>query len=120
MKVVGDLPRLRRARAYALRVEPASVTADDLDLGTLLEPFRCALSGAGPQHIDDGPALQVDDNRPLVEAVALAPIVNGDGAERIAAAIHPRMPLELPKNGCALAAMPKRPSSLSLTRPPAA
>ncbi len=99
MKAVGDLPRLRRALAYALRVEPASITADNLDLGTLLEPFRCLFSGAGPQHIDDGPALQVNDDRPIVESLALAPIVNCNDAERIGAAIRSRTPLELPKNG---------------------
>jgi hypothetical protein len=65
MEAVSDLLGLGRALTNSLCVEPASIAADDLDLGMLREPFRCLLRRSDRQHVKDVATLQINDDRPI-------------------------------------------------------
>ena len=58
--MVGDLSRLRRSLARALRIQTAPIAADDFDFRMLLKPFGCPGSCAILQNIDDLAPLKVD------------------------------------------------------------
>ena len=70
MEAVSDLLGLGRALTNSLCVEPASIAADDLDLGMLREPFHCLRRRSDRQHVNDVATLQINDDRPIGDANA--------------------------------------------------
>jgi len=99
MEAVSDLLGLGRALTNSLCVEPASIAADDLDLGMLREPFRCLLRRSDRQHVDDVATLQINDDRPIGETLAPAPVVNACDPNWQSAGARNDMTLEMPQNG---------------------
>lgn len=63
MEPISDLTRLRRTLARSLRVQPASVSADDLDRRVPLQPSRRTRNAPVAKNVDNHAALQVDDHR---------------------------------------------------------
>jgi hypothetical protein len=120
METISHLPCPRRTLTRALRIEPASVPADNLDFGMSLEPSRCLLDRADGQHVNDIPALQVHDDRAIGKALAPAPVVDccyPNGGRRAACTY---MPLEPPQNGIVACRHSQTGQQPFADRPPAA
>ena len=80
MPPVGHLNRSGRPDCNATGIFGRTVTGDDLDLGSLLQPAGQCCRAAVGQQVDDTMPLQIDDNRAVAAPFALRPIVNADGA----------------------------------------
>lgn len=62
MEPISDLARLLRTLARSLRVQPASVSADDLDRTVPLQPSRDTRNAPVAKDVYNQTALQVDDH----------------------------------------------------------
>ena len=80
MKAVGDLLCLRSPVPRSLSIKPAPVPADDLDFWMLPEPFCGFLHRSFWLHLDNFPALQIDDDRSIAIASAPAPVINANNS----------------------------------------
>jgi hypothetical protein len=60
MEPISDLTRLRRTLASSLRVQPTSVSADELDRRVLLQASRRTRRAPVVKDVDSQTALQVD------------------------------------------------------------
>ncbi len=79
MKVVSDLPRLRRPPEGSLSIEAAAIPADDLDFRMLVSQRAVAsLCRAVRQHVDNLAPFQVDNDRAIAGPLSPAPIVDAD------------------------------------------
>jgi len=79
---VGDLDRIRRTLAHAVRVGAGSVARDDLDPGVLTKPSGQGFGLPVGQQVQDLVALQVDQGRPVAVATAPGPVIDGADARR--------------------------------------
>ena len=67
MEAIGHLDGVRGAAPHTLRVRPMPVAGDDPNVRMGGEPGGDGIGGAHPEDIDNPEALQVDENRPVVE-----------------------------------------------------
>jgi hypothetical protein len=98
MKPIRDLLCLWRALPCSLRIKSAPVSADDLNFRVLLEPRRRFLYGTLWQHVDDFPALQIDDDRSIAISPAPAPIIDANHSYGLSIADASRIVFEMPQN----------------------
>ena len=98
MKPIRDLLGLWRALPCSLRIKAAPVSADDLNFGMALEPSRRFLYGTLWQHVDDFPALQIDDDRSIPITPAPAPIIDANHSYGLSIANASRIVFEMPQN----------------------
>jgi hypothetical protein len=96
---VSDLPRLVCAVSRALRVETASIAADDFDLGMLPEPFGRPGRRTILEDVDNRPPLEVDDDGPVRMAFSPALVVHASDAHRRGLPAKGDLSLEMPEDG---------------------
>ncbi|TWA93915.1 hypothetical protein FB001_121124 [Ensifer sp. SEMIA 135] len=98
MEPISDLTRLRRTLASSLCVQPASVSAHDLDRRMLLQPSRDTRHAPVLKDIDNRTALQVDDHRAVAPRSPPAPIIYANDPDRGVAMSARGIPLQLPQD----------------------
>jgi hypothetical protein len=89
MKAIRDLNGIRGSLPSALRVGAAAVTSNDLDAGMRLQPVGQCLGPPIGEQVDHAAALEVHQDRAILLAFALGPVVHPeharhDGARRCA------------------------------------
>src|SRR5271166_3393147 len=82
VEAIGHLIGLRRTLASTLRVETASIPADDLYTGMPTQPSAGGLDRAVGQHVDDLALLEVDHDRPVTTPLLPGPVINPDHPQR--------------------------------------
>ncbi len=82
MEAVRDLNGIRGALPRALGVGAAAVAGNDLDAGMLLQPGGQGLSLTVREQVDHAAAFQVHQDRPILLAFALRPVVHPEHAGR--------------------------------------
>jgi hypothetical protein len=115
---VGDLPRLVRTVSRALRVETASIAADDFDLGMPPEPFGRPGRRTIVKDVDNRPPLEVDDDGPIRMAFSPAPVVHARDTHRRDLPAKGDLPLQMPED-CVVADRDAQALHQPLSRPPA-
>ncbi|MGZ2471758.1 hypothetical protein ACVI1N_000049 [Sinorhizobium medicae] len=98
MEPISDLTSLRRTLASSLCVQPASVSAHDLDRRMLLQPSRDTRYAPVLKNIDNRTALQVDDHRAVAPRSPPAPIIYANDPDRGIAGNERGIPLQLPQD----------------------
>ena len=82
VKTVRDLNGVGSSLPRALRVGAASVAGNDLYSGMLLQPLRQGLSPAVGEQIDDAAALEIHQDRAILLALPLGPVVHPEYPRR--------------------------------------
>ncbi len=98
MEPVSHLTRLRRTLASSLCVQPASVSAHDLDRRVPLQPSRRTRHAPVLKDIDNRTALQIDDHRAVAPRSPPAPVVYAYDPDRGVAMSERGIPLQLPQD----------------------
>ncbi len=98
MEPISDLARLLRTLARSLRVQPASVSADDLDRTVPLQPSRDTRNAPVAKDVYNQTALQVDDHLAVAPCSPPAPIIYANDPDRGIAGNERGIPLQLPQD----------------------
>jgi hypothetical protein len=96
VKPIRNLLRLWRALPCSLRIKSAPVSAYDFNFGMALEPSRRVLYGTLWQHVDDFPALQIDNDRSIPITPAPAQIIDANYSYGLSSANASRIVFEVP------------------------
>ncbi len=98
MEPISNLTRLRCTLVSSLRIQPASVSAHDLDRRVPLQPSRGTGHAPVVKDVDDRTALQVDDNRAVAPGSPPAPIIYANNPNPGVAMSARGIPLQLPQD----------------------
>ena len=82
VEAVSDLPGLWRSLTRAVGIKACAVTADNLNLRVLLEPFGGGNRRAIRQQAHHLPLLEIDDHSPVVHPFLPGPIIDAGHADR--------------------------------------
>jgi len=84
MPTVRYLPGVWRTERGATGIDVATVSADDLHTGVILQPYCPAFGGAVGQQVDGAMTLQVNDQGAVTFALAVSPVVHANHTRRCA------------------------------------
>jgi hypothetical protein len=98
MKAIRPLSRLRRALTCSLRVEPASVSAHDLNRGMPLQPSRNARHAPVFENVHDLSTFEIDNDRAVAPRFPPTPVIDTDDPSRGFVVGSRSISLQVPKD----------------------
>lgn len=99
MKSIGDLPGLRCAFTDGLRIQAATVSADDLDRRMVPQPPGCTIDTPIIENVDDRATLEINHDSAVSRRSPPAPVIDANHPNLGGAVSNRGVPLQLPQDG---------------------